>query len=135
MTEIHLTIVVITALVVLYADHEGLDWIRGKKQMLSKDRVEVLHVLVSFGISALLLTGGLMFINRAEYLLQELVFIAKMVFVGALVVNGFFIGEVSRLATERTFASLSAKERLPLYISGGVSFVGWVGAIVLGLLL
>jgi hypothetical protein len=135
MVEVHLTLVVLTAFAVLYSDHEALAWFRGKKEVLSKKKIETLHVIVSLGLAGIITTGGLMFIDRASYLLQNPTFIAKMCFVLALIVNAFFIGRLGTRATEKAYNNLPTKERLPLLISGAVSGIGWVGAITLGFLL
>lgn len=135
MTGIHVLFVIISLITVVIADEHALMWMLGKKQTLPAKRVEIFHVVTSLGIAGLLLTGGLMFMDRASYLLSDTTFLVKMGFVGALVINGFFIGAFSKVATTRTFASLSTKERLPLLISGAVSGIGWVGAVICGALL
>jgi cation transport ATPase len=135
MPTLHLSAVVITFLVVLYADEQGLQWFRGRVRTLASRKVAVLHVLVSIGIALILLTGALMFIDRAEYLLSQTVFLVKMCFVGALIINGFFIGSLSRLASEKAFAELTPAECTKVLISGSVSLVGWLGAITCGLIL
>jgi hypothetical protein len=135
MDDVHLAIVIITALTVLYADKQGMAWMRGKTERLAKRTVDILHVIVSVGISGLILTGGLMLVERGAYLLAEPIFIAKMVFVAALVVNGFFIGMLSELSVTKRFADLSKGERFAVLASGGVSAIGWISAIALGFLL
>jgi cation transport ATPase len=131
----HITAVVLTLLAVLYADEQGLQWFLGRTRVLSQKSVEVVHTLVSVGIAVIILTGGLMFIDRSSYLLSQATFLAKMCFVGALVLNGFFIGSISKLASEKAFAELTPGERMKVLVSGGVSIVGWVGAVTCGLLL
>lgn len=135
MAEVHLTLVLATAVLVIYSDKVGFSWVRGRVETLSKKKLEILHLAVGIGLAGILLTGGLMFLDRAEYLLGQPVFLAKMAFVASLVVNALFIGSLSKVASERSFASLTPKERIPLYISGGVSIVGWVSAIALGFIL
>lgn len=135
MSEFHVAFVIATALIVLYSDEQGLLWLLGKKQTLSKRVVHTLHVLVSIGLGGILLTGGLMFIDRAEYLLAQPLFMAKMAFVAALAVNAFFIGSLSATAAEKSFAQLTTSERYRVLISGAVSIIGWVGAVICGLLL
>ena len=135
MAEFHVVFVALTILVVLYSDEQGLVWLLGKKKTLSKKVVDTLHALVSIGLGGILLTGGLMFLDRADYLLAQPIFIAKMVFVAALVINAFFVGMLSRLATEKSYASLNTKERFRVFLSGGVSIFGWVGAAICGLIL
>lgn len=135
MTELHLAFVVLSLLIVLYSDEQGLRWFLGRKETLSKKKVHLLHLVVSIGLGGILLTGGLMFLDRADYLLRQPVFIVKMLFVGALVINAFFIEAISRLATEKSFASLTTKERTVVFASGAVSIIGWAGALITGLIL
>lgn len=135
MILLHILVLVLTGLAVLYADEQGFMWILGKRTTLDTHRVEILHVIVSVGIALVILTGGLLALRGLEYYLASSVFMVKMFFVAVLVVNGFFIGSISQVATKRSFASLSAKERLPLMFSGSASVLGWLGALVCGLLL
>lgn len=135
MSEFHVVFVVLSILVVVYSDEQGLEWFLGKKEVLKKKTVELLHVLVSVGLAGILITGGLMFLDRSEYLLQQPLFLVKMGFVLALVINAFFIGSISHLATEKSYANLTPGERRRVLLSGTVSIVGWVGAGVCGLLL
>ena len=135
MTALHVTLVILTGLIVLYSDEQGFMWLFGKKQILPHRQVMLQHVLVSVGLAGILLTGGLMFVDRASYLLHDPVFLAKMVFVLALVINGFFVGRISDLATTKAYKNLSGPERMKVLVSGAVSVLGWVGAGILGLIL
>jgi len=134
MITLHLSLVILTGLCVLYSDEQAFAWVLGKKNVLSPRLVDILHVVVSIGLSGIIATGGILFLSRS-FLLHDPVFLTKMVFVGALIVNGFFIDRLSVTATERPFAQLSKKERMPLLISGAVSVLGWAGAGLCGLLL
>lgn len=135
MNTLHVIAVFGSLIAVLYADYHGGRWFRGKVETLAQATVDRMHAAVSVGLAALLLTGGLMFIDRASYLLSQPVFIAKMGFVLALVINGFFIGRISRLATSSSFAALSPSQKRTVFISGAVSAIGWLGAISLGIIL
>lgn len=135
MILLHIIAIICTGLTVLYTDEKALGWVLGKTQTLSRSFVDRTHVIVSVGLATIIATGGLLFLPRMHYLLNSSVFLVKMCFVGALIVNGFFIDRLAVTATERPFASLSAKEKLPLLISGTVSVVGWIGAALCGLLL
>ncbi len=135
MTFLHVVAIIVTGLCVLYSDEQGFEWMVGKKQTLDAAKVELLHIVVSVGLALIILTGGLRAIPALSYYLAQPAFIAKMVFVLALIINGFFIGKLSHMATTRTFASMSSRERIPLFISGGVSVLGWAGALLLGLAL
>ncbi|HEV7121383.1 MAG TPA: hypothetical protein VGN56_00995 [Candidatus Paceibacterota bacterium] len=135
MAALHVTLVMLTGLIVLYSDEQGFLWLLGKKPLLSHRQIELQHVLVSIGLAGIILTGGLMFVDRASYLIHDPVFLAKMAFVLALVVNGFFIGSVSELAAKKTYKELSGAERGKVLASGAVSVISWIGAGLLGLLL
>jgi hypothetical protein len=135
MVTIHLTLVITTMLAVLYADEQGFMWLLGKKETLSLRALEVVHAVTGIGLSLIILTGGLMFLDRSSYLLSNTFFIVKMTLVLALVINSFVIGRFANVASERPFAALTVKERRRLFISGGVSMACWVGAIICGLLL
>lgn len=124
-----------TILTVLYSDEQGLMWVLGKRELLDPKRVELLHHMVSVGLAGILLTGGLLFIPQASYLLTQTTFLVKMGFVLALVINGFLIGAVSETATHTPFKALSKGQRTRLIASGLVSGAGWAGAFLCGLLL
>lgn len=135
MSTIHLIIVISTMLVVLYADEQGFMWMFGKKQTLSHRSLEIVHTVTGIGLSLIILTGGLMFIDRSAYLLSNTFFLVKMTLVFALLVNSFAIGSFSYIASVRPFKSLSQRERRRVFVSGGISMLCWFGAILCGLLL
>jgi len=135
MSDLHVVFVILALIAVAFSDEQGLRWFLGRKRTLSPSLVAKMHLAVSVGIGGLLLTGGLMFLDRYDYLLREPVFLIKMCFVGALVVNGFLIGSISRLATEKAYTELDRSERRRVFFSATVSFTGWVGAVICGLLL
>lgn len=124
----HLLILAFVAWNTFHADHLGLKWIQGKLPVLSESLVKKYHDRVWFGLIGMILTGFLMFWPMREYLLSRPQFYIKMFFVLALVANGFVIGRLQKISTSKTFAELSVREKLPLFISGGVSTLGWVGA-------
>ncbi len=132
---IHLIIAIITGLLVLYSDEQALMWILGKKEMMDSRRVHFLHTAVSIGLALLLITGGLLYHASAAAYLSVTPFITKMVVIFALILNTYAIERLSAVALTRSFASLSHKERIPLFISGAVSFGGWATAIICGLLI
>jgi hypothetical protein len=135
MVLLHILAIFVTGITVMYADEQGLMWMLGKKVTLSERKVEILHALVSVGLALVILTGGLLALRTLEYYLSDTRFLLKMGFVGALVINGFFVGSFSRMATRSSFASLSLRERLPLLISGAISVAGWGGALIAGFML
>lgn len=132
---LHITLIFATLAVVLYADEQAFLWIRGAVETLPKRRLEWLHALTGLGLAGLITTGGLMFLQQANFLLSNPTFLIKMVFVAALIINGFFISVINTIATMRSWSSLSTRERLPLLISGAISTGSWAGAGICGLLL
>lgn len=126
---IHLLILALTAVGIVLADHEGYSWITGKKQLLEWNKVFKLHLWVGFGLIGMIITGGLMFWPMRDYLLHNsLAFLIKMAFVAILIGNSFLIGEMVKVSTKRTYASLSRAEKLPFFVSGGLSTLSWLGA-------
>lgn len=75
-------------------------------------------------------TGLTLFWPMKEYLLTLPQFYIKMAFVATLICNGFVVGRLQKKASTRTFSSLSPRERTPLFISGAVSTLSWIGAII-----
>ncbi len=128
--QINLTAIFITLAVVVTADTHGLLWILGKMRVLPQTRMEVLHRLAWGGLIVIVLAGATMFSTYSEYLLTLPAFQLKMLFVLFLFLNAIFIGKHLQVATVRSFAELSPKERLPLLISGAVSTTGWIGAYI-----
>jgi hypothetical protein len=131
----HVVAMIGTGLLVLFADEQGLMWILGKKETLSPRRIHLLHILVSVGLAGIVTTGVLMVLPWPEYYLAQTTFQIKMGFVGVLVVNAFFIGHLSRIATAHAFKNVPSKQRVLLLVSGAISVAGWLGALVCGLLL
>lgn len=132
---LHIAFIIGTLLLVLYTDEQALMWMLGKKRVLNEKSVRLLHHAIATGLALLLITGGLLYSSAAISYLSNPTFIAKMVAIAALIINTYFIGKFSPLATMHSFKELTRSQRLPLFISGAVSVVGWVGAVVSGLLL
>ena len=136
LATLHLIILVITLIGVVRADHEGFAWIRGKKPILDFQKLRMYHYWVGTGLFGMIVTGLILLWPMRDYLLTSSpLFILKMIFVALLVVNAFTIWELLKVATVRTFASLSLKEKIPLFTSGLISTGCWMGAVVLGLYL
>lgn len=130
----HLIILGVTVIGILLADHEAYAWLTGKKPILEYKKMLRLHLWVGGGLIGMIVTGGLMAWPMRDYLLHNSpAFLGKMFFVALLIGNSFVIGEILKLCTTRTFASLSKKERAPIYISGAVSTLSWVCAALLAL--
>ena len=107
----------------------GFNWMRGKVQTLDAVEVKKYHRGSWIGLSLMVTTGLFLFYPLREFLLARPQFYLKMAFVITLVCNGFVIGKLQHIATEKPFASLSTKQKLPLFISGAVSTLSWLGAI------
>jgi hypothetical protein len=135
MNLLHIISVIGTGMAVFYADEQAFMWIVGKKQRLSARMVRVMHVIVGLGLAALILTGGLLFVDRSAYLLKNPTFLVKMIFVTALIINTFFVERLSHVATVHAFKDLTHQQRFPLFISGAVSLLSWIGAGICGLLI
>ncbi|MEZ0209115.1 MAG: hypothetical protein ACAH17_02995 [Candidatus Paceibacterota bacterium] len=129
---LHLLTLTFVIFTVVQADHMGFAWIRGKIAVLKEDKVRTLHRNTWLGLCGMILTGFLMFWPMREYLLTRPQFFAKMAFVLTLIVNGFVIGHLQKVALTKSFKELSLKEKLPLMISGIVSTLGWLGAMLGG---
>lgn len=131
--EIHGAIVLLTALVIIYSDHQGFQYFRGHKQTLSPAFVTWSHRLVWTGLGLIIASGVLLVLPAWEYYLTDPAYYIKMSFVAVLIMNGFAIGKLSHKATTTPYAELSASEQKTLLVSGALSFAGWVVAITIGL--
>ncbi len=120
---------------IIHADHLAFNWIRGKVATLPKEKVQKYHRNTWMGLGGMILTGFLLFWPMREFLLGRPQFYAKMAFVVTLVANGFVIGHLQKIALLKSFKQLTFKEKIPLFISGGVSTLAWIGAALGGLFL
>ena len=133
LVSIHVGALFLLIPVILFADHEGFSWIRGKKETLNPKVMTILHRLVWIGLGVMILTGMILAWPLRDYLSNTPAFYIKMFFVFVLVVNSFFINRFMRVALERPYVSLTQEERRPLFISGAVSTISWVGAVIAAL--
>ncbi len=133
MILIHVLAIVVTGLLVLFADEQGLMWMLGRKATLSAKLLTILHRSVSIGLACIILTGAIMVSRDPAYYFANPVFLIKMSFVLVLVVNAFFVGTLSKVATTHAFSDLSPRARTPLLVSAALSVTGWAGALLLGL--
>lgn len=129
---LHLFTLAVTALAIVYADHQGFLYFRGKKKTLSREFVVWNHRLVWAGLLLMIFSGGMMAYPAWEYYITEPVFLLKMFFVATLVINAFAIGKLIEVATIRPFAELSKAEKIPLLFSGAFSGMCWIGAAAIG---
>lgn len=129
LTDIHLGVLLITVIAIVYSDYLGLAYMRGKKETLSVSKVVLLHRFIWVGIILMILTGIVLISSSWEYWLQNPVFYIKMGFVCILIINSIFIGKLSHIATEQSFASLETEQKSVLLLSGALSVIGWIGSI------
>jgi cation transport ATPase len=126
LVTIHLLLLIVTAPVILYADHMGFQYLTGRVKTISPRKVEWTHRLVSIGIVLLIVTGVLITIPIWAVVLEKPLFYAKLAFVATLVLNGVFIGSLMKKATMTPFTNLSKDEKKFLLLSGAVSALGWI---------
>ena len=135
MVNIHLLGLFFSIGVMLYADKQVVSWLRGKPELLDAKELHYTHLLMWLGLATMIASGIYMLIPQWSFLSQEPFFMMKMLFVAILITNGVLIGRLAPLATERTFASLTMKEKIPLFASGAISLIGWMGAFAMAKIL
>ena len=132
LTTLHLISLIITAPVILYADHMGFQYLTGRVQTIGTRKIEWTHRLVTGGILLLIITGILITVPMWATMLENPLFYAKLAFVATLVLNGIFIGKLMKKATQTPFANLLNEEKRFLLVSGVVSAAGWITTILIG---
>lgn len=132
--ELHVVVLLATVVVILYSDHQGYRYLRGQQSTLSAQFVRRSHRLVWVGLIGMIATGVALTLPAWEYRLSEPAFYVKMWFVLVLLMNGIAIGKLSRVASTTPFSELTPPQQRTLLVSGGLSALGWSGAIVMGLL-
>lgn len=110
------------------SDHYGYQWFRGKIAVLDAQKITFFHTAVTVGLIGMLVTGLFLFLPARDYYVMQSGFFIKMSFILALVVNSFFIHHLMHIALIKPFSQTTARERLFLFVSGGVSTVSWLGA-------
>ena len=124
----HILSLVLTACAIVYADHTGFDWIRGKIHSVPHTTLHYLHWAVGVGLGLMIGSGIVLFWPMRDYLLSSFPFYVKMAFVLALVVNSVVIENLMHIATHTSFAEVPKNVRTKLFISGAVSGASWLGA-------
>ncbi len=127
---VHLGTLGLVALLVLYADHQAFSWVMGHKEKLDGKAISMVHYLTLAALTVMIISGAAMAFPLKEYLLTVPAFFIKMGFVLALVINSFFIGKLLHTAVNHSYKSLAFSEKLPLFISGAVSGISWLGAVI-----
>lgn len=127
----HLASFIVNILLVIVADSNALLWVLGKKEVLSLILMRRLHQLLSVGLAVSILSGVYLFALNLDYFSAVFVpaMYVKIAFVIMLVINAFVIEKHLAVVSTRPFGSLTKEERIPLFISGFVSAVGWIGVI------
>lgn len=128
---LHLASLAFAAWNIAHADHMAFTWMSGKTSLLDSKKVTKYHHGTWAGLILAIITGTITFFSVRSQI-QYPQFYVKMAFVSALVINSFVIGKLSKIPTTKTYASLSFKEKLPLFISGAVSTISWLGALAGG---
>lgn len=128
LVPIHLLVLASTVWNIARADHMAFTWIRGKVITLNKESVETYHKRILIGLIFMIITGIVLAWPMKEYLLTRPQFFVKMGFVVALIVNSFVIGVLQKIAISKAYSSLTPREKIPLFISGAVSTISWLGA-------
>ena len=132
---IHLASLAIAAIGIVWADHQAWGWIRGTHDTILHSKLLATHWVVGSGLTGLIASGLYLFWPARDFLLGQPLFLLKMAFVAALVVNSFVIEHLMHAAVRGPWRALSTRERLPLVVSGAVSTISWFGAGIVALVL
>jgi len=126
--DIHIASLALAAVGIVVADHSALNWMLGRVDRAHRAAVFSAHWFVSIGLAGLVLSGLALFWPMRQYLLGEPLFWLKMFFVGCLLINSFFVEMLMHRAVKYPFRELPFSQKVPLFISGGVSTLCWLGA-------
>ena len=132
---IHVGSLFVAGVGILLADSSAVAWLRGKREVIGRETLFIAHWVVTTGLIGLILTGLALFWPLRDFLLTQPLFWLKMGFVVALVINSFFIEYLMQTAAHHSFASLTYGQKLPFFISGGISTLSWIGAGITALIL
>ena len=130
---LHVSVLILTAVGILYADKEVAQYIRGTKELLDEKLMRWLHRGVWVGLILMIATGVGLYLEKGEPFLGDPAFLIKMFMVGALVANGFVIGQLTQHTIHTPFRNLSKKTTRAFFVSGGISAACWIGATLIGL--
>ncbi len=120
---------------VVVSDGIGLVWVTGKKTLAPGRLLRYTHRFIFGGLAVSIVSGVYLFSTASEYLLTVPAFYTKLLFVLALLINGFVIGRHITVAEHTPFRDITAKERTKLFISAAISTSSWVGVVVSATLL
>lgn len=133
--EVHLFILIFAAVGIVISDYYGTMYMRGSIPVLPRRRMRLLHAWVWLGLLGMIGTGLYMALPGLSFYLGRPEFVAKMIFVLALVLNAFFIGSLMRVSLEVPYAELPPQKKRAMQISGAISTIGWLCAAGIGLFL
>lgn len=128
----HGSIFMVTAAIILYSDHKGFNYFKGKEKLLTEKFVKWSHLLVWIGLILMIATGVMLTIPAWEYRLSQPEFYIKMSFVLVLIMNAVAIGKLSKQASVKSFDELESEDKKTLLVSGALSAMGWIGAATIG---
>ncbi len=129
---LHLAALIVTAPVILYADHMGFRYFTGRAQTLSGRSVAWTHRLVFIGLFLLIATGVMLTVPSWEVWFAQPLFYVKLGFVITLLINGLFIQKLMTTATTTPYALLAPSDKRTLMTSGALSAIGWVASVIIG---
>ncbi len=135
LVTLHLIALIITAPVILYADHMGFRYFTGRAAVLPERSVVWTHRLVFIGLFVLIATGVMLTVPSWEVWFAKPAFYVKLGFVVTLLINGLFIQKLMTTATRVPYASLSLSDKRTLMTSGALSGIGWVASVLIGFFL
>ncbi len=131
---LHVSFLCLAGVGILIADHAAFNWMRGKTRTIGKKALFTAHWIVTTGLLGLIYTGLVLFWPVRDYLLTQPLFLIKMGFVAALLINSIVIEWLMHVAAYRPFKSLSMGQKAPLFLSGAISTASWAGAGLMALL-
>ncbi len=120
---------------ILWADHTAYHWFTSKKEVLDHRTLRWLHGIVGTALGLLIGSGIILFWPAHNYLLSQPLFLLKMLFVVLLVINSIAIDRLMHRAANFPYRLLPRAQKIPLFISGGVSAFCWVATIVVALIM
>ncbi|TSC85622.1 MAG: hypothetical protein G01um10148_1008 [Parcubacteria group bacterium Gr01-1014_8] len=115
------------------ADKDAFLWLRGKKRVLERKTLRNYHLMIWLGLISLTISGFYLFYPMRLFLLSNLLFDVKLLFVAILFANAILIGRLMNLALTRPFAALTRNEKLSLVLSGAISAFSWFCASAIAL--
>lgn len=126
-TPLHILSLLFVGWNIVHADKIGLAWMQGKLETVDKKTITKYHHGTWLGIILMIISGSLIVSTVKDKILHPQ-FEIKMAFVLIIIINSIAIGLLLKTPIEKSFASLTKREKLPLYTSAALSFISWGGA-------